>query len=171
MVWLGTNYPEPGEYNFVNDVSSVAPLLESDVPFEMVMVRYRRPSGTDAVKARLEEIQRIMPGKGPKISPPVTGRHGGRFSTFGDYSVELFEKFPGNPKQRPLFDMAAVAIVKNPKWAKRVTIGAPRFADGKWVDQPNNPRQIVIWENFDREAILNDFFARANTFVLSKPQR
>ena len=33
-----------------------------------------------------EEIRKIMPGKGPKISPPVTGRHGGQFSTFDESS-------------------------------------------------------------------------------------
>jgi len=97
IVWLGTNYPEPGEYNFDNDIPALNPILESDVPFEMVMVRYGKPSGTDAVKAQLEDIRRIMPGKGPSISTPVTGRHGGKFSNFGDYSVELFEVLPRDP--------------------------------------------------------------------------
>ncbi|GAG04402.1 unnamed protein product, partial [marine sediment metagenome] len=156
IVWLGSNYPEPGEYNFENDIPALNPILESEVPFEMVMVRYGKPSGTDAVKARLEDIRRIMPGKGPSISTPVAGRHGATFSTFGDYSVELFENFPGNPTDRSLFDMAAIAIVKNPAWAERVTIGAPRFANGKWINRPRNPRKIVIWENFDREEIMQD---------------
>jgi len=169
IVWLGTNYPEPGEYNFENDIPALDPILESDVPFEMVMVRYGKPSGTDAVKAKLEDIRRIMPGKGPSISDPVTGRHGGKFSNFGDYSIELFEKFEGSPTERPLFDMAAVAIVKNAAWAERVIIGAPRFTDGKWVDRPENPRKIVIWENFDKEAILGDFYARMDKYVLAKP--
>ena len=169
IVWLGTNYPEPGEYNFVHDIAAVDPILEFEVPFEMVMVRYRKPSGTDAVKASLKDIQRIMPGKGPSISTPVSGRHGGTFSNFGDYSVELFEKFRGNPKERPLFDMAAVAIVKNPAWADRVTIGAPKFVDGKWIDRPDNPRKIVIWENFDKEGIMKDFYNRMDKYVLAYP--
>ena len=133
------------------------------------MVRYRKPSGTDAVKARLEDVRRIMPGKGPAISKPISGRHGGTFSNFGDYSVELFEKFPGKPVARPLFDMAAVAIVKNPAWAKRITIGAPTFVDGKWIDRPDNPRKIVIWEHFDKERILQDFYVRMEKYVLATP--
>ena len=169
IVWLGTNYPEPGEYNFVNDIGALDPIIESEVPFEMVMVRYGKPSGTDAVTAQLEDIRRIMPGKGPSISTPVAGRHGGKFSNFGDYSIELFEKFRGSPTERPLFDMAAVAIVKNPAWAKRVTIGAPRFADGKWTNRPDNPRKIVIWEDFDKEGIMQDFYARMDKYVLVKP--
>ena len=169
IVWLGTNYPEPGEYNFVADIPSLDPILESDVPFEMAMVRYGEPSGTDAVKARLDDIKRIMPGKGPSITTPVTGRHGGEFSNFGDYSVELFEKFRGHPTERPLFDMAAVAIVKNPAWAERITIGAPKFANGKWTNRPSNPRKVVIWENFDKEAIMKDFYSRMNKYILAKP--
>jgi inosine-uridine nucleoside N-ribohydrolase len=169
IVWLGTNYPDPGEYNFVHDIGALDPIIESDVPFEMVMVRYGTPSGTDAVRASLQDIQRIMPGKGPSISKPVAGRHGGSFSNFGDYAVELFEKFRGNPKERPLFDMAAVAIVKNPAWADRVTIAAPKYVDEKWIDRPDNPRKIVIWENFDKDGIMKDFYGRMDKYVLVQP--
>jgi len=158
IVWLGSNYPDPGEYNFVNDIPSINPILESDVPFELAMVRYGKPSGTDAVKAYLVDIRRIMPGLGPKISTAVVGRHGGSFTNFGDYSVSLFKNFREENSSRPLFDMAAVAIVKNPAWAEKVTIGAPQFSDGKWIDRPDNPRKVVIWENFDKETIMQDFY-------------
>lgn len=168
IVWLGTNYPDPGEYNFMNDTSAVNPILESNVKFEMVMVRYGKPSGTDAVKAYLKDFQKRMPGKGPKIANPVIGRHGGSFTCFGDYSVNLFENFPGKPESRPLFDMAAVAIVKNPEWADRVEISAPIFEDSKWIDQPNNPRKIIIWENFNKEAIMNDFYNTMDNYILPK---
>jgi hypothetical protein len=168
IVWLGTNYPDPGEYNFDNDTTAVNPILESDVEFEMVMVRYGKPSGTDAVVAQLTEIQKFMPGKGPHISGPVVGRHGGEFTNFGDYSVNLFEKFHGHPTSRPLFDMAAVAIVKNPAWADRVVLGAPKFVDRQWVDQQKNTRKIVIWENFDKEKIIQDFLNTMDNYTLAK---
>jgi purine nucleosidase len=77
VVWLGSNYPEPGEYNQVNDEPSLNYILETGVDFEIAIVRYGKPSGTDAVRATLEEIRRIMPGKGPQVVPPVKGRHGG----------------------------------------------------------------------------------------------
>jgi len=158
IVWLGTNYPEPGEYNFVNDIPAIDPLLESDVDFEMVMVRYHRDSGTDAVKAYLKDVREIMPGKGPEIDEPVIGRHGGSFTNFGEYSVSLFKNFREDATTRPLFDMAAVAIVKNPAWADRVVMPAPKFENEQWIDQPENPRKIVIWENFDKDAIMADFY-------------
>ena len=170
IVWLGTNYPDPGEYNFENDTTAVKPILESSVEFEMVMVRYGKPSGTDAVAARLKDFQQKMPGKGPHISDPVTGRHGGSFKNFGDYSVNLFEEFPGNPSSRPLFDMAAVAIVKNPAWADRVTIGAPEFSGGKWIDHPDNPRKRIIWENFDKDKIMQDFYNSVENYNLAIPE-
>jgi len=169
IVWLGSNYPEPGEYNFNNDIESLDAIIEMDVPFEIVTVRYGEPSGTDAVKAQLEDIRRIMPGTGPSIAEPIAGRHGGKFSNFGDYAIELFEKYHGHPTERPLFDMAAVAITKNPAWAKRVIMGAPKFRDGKWIDRPDNPRKIVLWENFDKDRIMKDFYDRMENYVLVKP--
>jgi len=162
VVWLGSNYPEPGEYNQENDEPALSYLLEQDVRFEIALVRYGQPSGTDAVRASLEEIRRTMPGRGPRISPPVTGRHGDSFSTFGDYSVSLFEhiELHGDPPSRALYDMAAVAIVKNPAWASAREIPAPRLVDGRWVDRPDNTRTIVLWEHFDRDAIMRDFYDR-----------
>jgi hypothetical protein len=99
-------------------------------------------------------------GRGPRVAEPVTGRHGGRFSTFGDYSVSLFAHIDlhGDPPSRALFDMAAVAVVKNPAWASSRRIPAPRLAGGRWVERPDNPRAITLWEHFDRDAILKDFY-------------
>ena len=161
VVWLGSNYPDPGEYNQVNDEPSLNYILETAVDFEIALVRYGKPSGTDAVRATLEEIREIMPGRGPRVERPVTGRHGGEFTNFGDYSVNLFEHIDlhGEPPSRALFDMAAVAIVKNPAWAKAVTIPAPILKDGKWVERPGNARKIILWEHFDRGAIMKDFYA------------
>lgn len=170
IVWLGSNYPDPGEYNWVNDTTSLEPILKSGAEFEMVMVRYGKPSGTDAVKAYLVDIRKIMPGKGPHISEPVIGRHGGEFTSFGDYSVSLFKNFREENSSRPLFDMAAVAIVKNPAWADRVEIAAPKWFGGKWIDQPDNPRKVIIWENFDKEKIMADFYQVMDKYVLATPE-
>jgi len=169
VVWLGSNYPAPGEYNQINDEASLNYLLDSDVEFEIVTVRYDEQSGTTAVSATREEIIENMAGKGPKAPEPVAGRHGGEFNTFGDYSVDLFEHcvLYGNPPARPLFDMVAVAIVKNPSWAQPTTIPAPILVDGKWRDRPENPRKIVIWEHFDRDAIVADFFNTMADFTIA----
>lgn len=159
LVWLGSNYPEPGEHNQVNDTVAMNYLINTKIPFEMVTVRYGKPGGTDAVKITQAEVNKVMPGLGPKLSKPVTGRHGGEFYCFGDYSVNLFEHidYYGDPPSRALFDMAAVAIVKNPTWAAVREHPAPLYVADQWIERQNNPRKILIWENFDRDAIIADF--------------
>jgi purine nucleosidase len=170
IVWLGSNYPDPGEYNQENDEAALNYILDRAVPLEFAIVRYGKPSGTDAVRVTLADMERNMPGLGPRIARPVTGRHGGEFSTFGDYSIDLFRhiNLDGDPPSRALFDMAAVAIVKHPAWATRTEIPAPILEGGVWRDRPDNPRRIVIWENFHRDAIVADFFATMRDFVLVK---
>jgi hypothetical protein len=98
-----------------------------------------------------------MPGKGPHVDPPVPGRHGGTFASFGDYSVNLFNQM--GQTWRSLFDMAAVAIVKNASWAQKRVVGAPRLNGNSWEARDNNPRKVIFWENFNRDAIIADFFA------------
>ena len=160
IIWLGSNYPEPGEYNQDNDTIAMNYVLNSNIPFEMVTVRYGKPSGTDAVNVTQDEINSKMPGLGVKSSRTVTGRHGGQFDNFGDYSVSLFKyiDYHSDPPSRALFDMVAVAILKDPSWGRVRDIPAPVLIDNQWVDRPDNRRQIRIWEYFDKEALLDDFF-------------
>ena len=159
LVWLGSNYPEPGEHNQNNDTIAMNYLLNSAIDFEMVTVRYGKLSGTDAVQITKEEVNKVMPGLGPHIKTPVTGRHGGEFYCFGDYSINLFEHidYHGDPPARALFDMAAVAIVKNPDWAQEYEHPAPLFTNGAWVERPDNPHKIKVWENFKKKEIIQDF--------------
>lgn len=173
IVWLGSNYPERGEYNQDNDEPSLNYILNTEVEFEIVLVRGGKPSGTAAVRATLDEVQRNMPGMGPRIDPPVTGRHGGQFTCFGDYSLSLFKniKLHGDPPSRALYDMAAVAIVRNKAWAAPREIPAPILTDGRWSERPDNKRKIVIWENFDRSSIMADFFDRMKNPQLAQSNR
>jgi len=159
LVWLGSNYPEPGEYNQENDIPSLNYLLEQDLDFEIVTVRYGKKSGSDAVKVSLNEVREKMVDMGPEVEP-VMGRHGGSFTNFGDYSIELFSKIDlyGDPPSRALFDLVALAVLKNSQWGEKRSIPAPTVVDEKWVDRPQNQKQITLWENFDRKAIINDFY-------------
>jgi len=170
IVWLGSNYPEPGEYNLDNDISALNYLLNFDVDFEMVMVRYGKPSGTAAVLVSRNEIEEKMPGLGPHVSQHVSGRHGHSFSNFGDYSVSLFKnaKMYGDNEERSLFDMAAVAILKNPSWAEIKVIPAPKYIDKIWIERPNNSRKVIIWENFDTEKIMDDFYNSMKNYKLAE---
>lgn len=169
IVWLGSNYPEPGEYNQVNDEPSLNYILNTDVAFEIALVRYGKPSGTDAVRASLADVLARMPGQGPHVETAVMGRHGEAFHCFGDYSVNLFQhiELHGDPPSRALFDMAAVAIVKKGSWARSREIPAPILEAGQWVERPANTRRIVLWEDFDRRAIMEDFYATMKDYRLA----
>ena len=159
IVWLGSNYPDPGEYNQENDIPSLNYILDQEVPFDMVTVRYGEPSGSDAVRATPEDIEREMAGAGPEVEP-VTGRHGGSFTNFGDYSINLFDGIDlyGDPPSRALFDVVAVAILKNPAWGEYKEVPAPEVVNEQWQERPQNSRTITVWENFDEDAILKDFY-------------
>jgi hypothetical protein len=159
IVWLGSNYPDPGEYNQDNDTLAMQFLLDQEVSFEMVTVRYGDPSGSDAVKVTPNDIKKHLSGKGPVVKP-VEGRHGQSFTNFGDYAVNLFTKIDlhGDPPSRSLYDVVAVAIIKNPAWGEMKRIPAPELVNNNWEEQPNNPRKITVWENFNTTEILNDFY-------------
>ena len=168
VVWLGSNYPGPGEYNLENDPEAVNYVLDTEVEFEIVVVRYFEPSGTSAVRVSLQDLRENVAGRGPQ-SLPITGRNGGVFTCFGDYSVNLLEhvRMSGEPPSRALYDMAALAIIKNPVWAQAREIAAPVLNGKEWIDRPQNPRKIVIREHFDRCAILSDFFSTIEDYELT----
>jgi len=161
VVWLGSNFPGPGEYNLVDDVTAVNPVTASGVEQEWVTVRYGEPSGSDAVKITPAEVKEHMIGRGPVAASPVPGRHGGQFERFGDYAFDLFQNIElyGNPPARALFDVVALAILKQPEWGQPRTIAAPYLMeDGSWAEGRFPGATLVLWENFDRDAIVEDFF-------------
>ena len=177
VVWLGSNYPARGEHNLWWDIPAMNYVLDTEVPFDLVVVRWNEPSGTHAVRVTLSQIAHRMPGLGPRISEPVEGRHGGYFDNWGDYSAELFERYGGyrEPPSRALFDVAAVAIVKNPAWADSREIPAPTYVrsndEWEWVERPDNSRQITLWEWFDIYGIMYDFFRTMENPVLADPSK
>ncbi len=160
IVWLGSNYPQPGEYNLDNDVSALQYLLNTGVHFEIVTVSYGRPTGTAAVKVSIMEVDSVMPGMGPEIEGSITGRHGGEFNNFGDYAVNLFHhiKLEGEPPSRSLYDLGAVAVVKNPGWASTRVVRGPVYDSTGWTADPSTDREIIVWENFERDSIVEDLY-------------
>ena len=157
VVWLGSNWPEPGEYNLVNDTTAINSVINNrQLEFEICTVRYSQSSGTAAVTASVSEIRRKMKGLGPQQAEGIPGRQGGVFYNFGDYSIELFENI--GDEVRALYDVCALAIIKDPRWGQPVKVPAPRLEGESWVERPDNSHHIIFWENFKQEAILNDFY-------------
>jgi hypothetical protein len=151
VVWLGTNWPLPGEYNMENDTSAVNPVIESGVEMWISTVA----GGTQKVITTRTEITKRLKGKG-KLVAPVEGRHGGSFDRLGDYLVNLWENV--GEETRSLFDMANVATVKNPQWAEATVAYAPRLIDGEWTFDPAAKDSVVFFRNYDVTAVIDDFW-------------
>ena len=170
LVWLGSNYPKPGEYNLEADVESLNFVLDSEVEFEIAVVRYGADSGTSAVRVTLSDVVKKLSGKGPTSRLPIVGRHGGTFTNFGDYSVNLLSNVDlyYDPPSRALYDMAATAILKNPDWAEARTIPAPTLENGIWRERPGNSRKVVIRESFNQRMIVDDFYQTICNYKLTE---
>ena len=170
LVWLGSNYPKPGEYNLEADPESLNFVLDCAVEFELAVVRYGAQSGTSAVRVTLEDVAARLRGQGPTTKSPITGRHGGNFTHFGDYSINLLSNVDlyYDPPSRALYDMAATAILKNPDWAEARTIPAPTLENGIWRERPDNSRKVVIRENFNHKMIVDDFYRTICNYQLAE---
>ena len=159
VTWLGSNYPfDGGEHNLEHDLDAVNRVLDSPVDLQIAVVRVGRADGTAGLTVTPEENAANLSGAGPVVAP-VTGRDGGLYTTFGDYAVALLDAVtePGVP--RPLYDIGAIAIAIDDGWAERAPTPAPEIsADLVWTERPDNARSITIRDEFDRDAIIGDFY-------------
>ncbi len=151
VVWLGSNWPRPGEYNMVNDTSAVNPVIRSGVEMWVCTVA----GGTMEVRTTTTEMINHLKGKGKKVEP-VEGRHGGDFNQLGDYLVNLWENV--EEETRSLFDMAAVATAKNPQWAEDTVVYGPRLRNGEWTTIESRKDSVVFFRNYDIDAVMADFW-------------
>jgi purine nucleosidase len=151
VVWLGTNWPGPGEYNMDNDTAAVNPVIESGVEMWVCTVA----GGTMQVKTTKTEIKNRLSGKGRQVVP-VEGRHGGSFDRLGDYLVNLWQNV--EQESRSLFDMAAVATVKNPQWAEGTVVYGPRLVNGEWTTDVTAKDSVIFYRNYDVNGVMNDFW-------------
>jgi purine nucleosidase len=151
VVWLGSNWPHPGEYNMVNDTSAVNPVISSGVEMWVCTVA----GGTMEVKTTTTEIINHLKGKGMMVEP-IEGRHGGEFDQLGDYLANLWENV--EQETRSLFDMAAVATVKNPQWAEDTVVCGPRLVNGEWTTIDTRKDSVVFFRDYDVDGVMDDFW-------------
>jgi len=163
VVWMGTQIPYGNpEYNQENDISAAQAVIESDVELWLCPA----DGSTGDVGVSKKEIYKKMPGKGPYIETAIEGRDGKNYHCFGDYSVNLFNGVSDD--WRSLYDMAAVATVKNPEWAKRyIVTGAHLNDNGCWFYHINS-RKITYFREYDTDAVMNDFWDSMNNPSLEK---
>jgi len=151
IVWLGTNWPNPGEYNMENDTAAVNPVIKSGVEMWICTVA----GGTAEVRTTRTQITSHLKGKGKQVEP-IEGRHGGNFDRLGDYLVNLWENV--KEETRSLYDVANVATVKNPQWAEKTVVYGPRLINGAWTSEANAKDSVVFFRNYDVTSVINDFW-------------
>ena len=160
ILWLGSNFPIAGEYNLDSDPESVNFVISSGALIEIAVVRYKQSTGTAMVTVTPKDLEENLVGNGPDVKTPVVGRNGGEFYNFGDYSLNLLNNcyLFGNPPSRPLYDMAAVAILKNSAWADIKKIPSVLYSNGCWSETDSIQTNLYIRENFNKDEILKDFY-------------
>lgn len=167
IIWLGSNYPFPGEYNFDNDRLSVNPVILSGARLEIALVMNGMDYGTEAVTVPIAVVEEKLRGKGYRIQPSIEGRNGGFFHCFGDYAIDLWNHIDlyGESRSRSLFDLAAVSVTAHPHWAKQYETEAPLWNEDlkTWQQDSLNPHKIILWQYFEKDSILNDFFNSMDT--------
>jgi hypothetical protein len=43
---------------------------------------------------------------------------------------------------------------------------APQLVGEGWKDQPGNPRNVILWENFDKDSIMADFYRTMEFYTI-----
>jgi len=64
-----------------------------------------------------------------------------------------------------------LSVLKNPEWGETKSIPCPILIENEWVERPNNRRQILLWENFDRDAVLADFYETMENPVFAESSK
>jgi hypothetical protein len=59
--------------------------------------------------------------------------------------------------------MVALSVLKNHNWGESTSIPCPIFINGQWMERPENKRKIILWENFERDSIISDFYNTMNS--------
>jgi purine nucleosidase len=137
-LWLaGKNWPE-GRFCFndENDISAAQIIFDSDIDLTLVPVC----GPACRLKIYYSDKRRIK------------GRGG-----IGDYLWRLFmmRRF-GFPK--PVYDVAAIAVLKSPGWCKLETAPRPAFLKNGRYDHAHAKGQVTVVTGIHTDKIREDFF-------------
>jgi hypothetical protein len=189
------------ESNSLDDRYATAALLEN-AALELHIVPWPGwwREATNTLDPRIQEIYDIMPGLGPKVDPIVYidryGKNHGTLTCFGDFAIAIFKEleyvlithYGANPAivrtyPRPLLDVGAPMVLKNPSYAVSTVMGAPRWdgtpswtgsaneEPGKWILNPNNPRKVTVWNrlHLKHDLVMADFWNTFRNPVIESP--
>jgi inosine-uridine nucleoside N-ribohydrolase len=168
LVWLGGHpltWPDAGEFNLRQDIPAAQILLDSAAPLVLIPCK----NVAEHLRATLPELRENLLGDGAgnnnnnnnddnnNGAPAGAGLRPFLYQRFADY---LRCK---NLASKPLWDVAASAMIINPAWVPLRPASAPRVADGPRWETPPPPRHTIhVATDVDRDAILADLFQKLN---------
>lgn len=154
VIWLSCNAPdwpegfdEGGNFNLVQDVGAAQVVLDSGVPLVFVPAM---PVSSHLIST-VPEIERHVEPQGP----------------VGAFLAERFKAYNSDHFgwSKPLWDLAAVGWLLEPKWCPSTVISTPIVSnDRRWRTDP--ARHAMRYVGYvDRDAILRDFFLKLASFA------
>ena len=144
------------DFNLEQDKTAARVIFECGVP----VIVLPAIGGTDELLATNAEVEYYLRDKAGNI---------------GNYLCDIFNEEEGHPmgenhfcnsKERSIFDLAAVAFMRNPVGFcnKHFTSAHSITPEGDWFDL-NDGREMIIMEDIGKYIVLSDFFTlvrRAN---------
>ena len=144
VVWLGGHppyWPHTREFNLQQDVPAAQVILDSGVPVVQIPCK----NVAEHLRTTLPEMRAFVKSRG----------------AIGDYLYQIFEAYYPEHRARSkvLWDISAVAYLKNPEWVPTELRPSPVLQDDvTWgpVDPSRHPIRMAV--DLNRDHILSDFF-------------
>jgi inosine-uridine nucleoside N-ribohydrolase len=153
VVWLGGTpgyWPSASEFNLQQDVIASQVLFDSGVALVQVPTR----NVSEHLRTTVPELERHLRGRS-RIGDYLYGQ-------FLQYFAERVKQDQGRdfPWSKVIWDISAVAWLKNPEWVPSRIVPSPVLTDDMhWQSAPGR-HNIRVATTVDRDAIFNDVFSR-----------
>lgn len=152
VVWLGGTthqWPSAREFNLRQDVMASQVLFDSGVP----LVQIPTKNVSEHLRTTVPELERHMRGKS-RIGDYLFGQ-------FLQYqAVHTHGKGPDYPWSKVIWDISAVAWLKNPEWVPSQIVPTPVLTDEVTWRRQAGRHKMRVATDLDRDAVFADLFAR-----------
>ena len=151
VIWLGgtTHYwPSASEFNLRQDVSASQVLFDSGVP----LVQIPTKNVSEHLRTTAAELGQFMRGRS-RIGDYLYGQ-------FLQYSaVRTKGRGGGYPYSKVIWDISAIAWLKNPDWVPSEIVPSPVLTDDLRWETVADRHDIRVANHVDRDAVFNDLFS------------
>ena len=151
VVWLGgtTHYwPSASEFNLRQDVSASQVLFDSGVP----LVQIPTKNVSEHLRTTAAELGQFMRGHS-RIGDYLYGQ----FLQY--FAVRTRGRGGGYPYSKVIWDISAIAWLKNPEWVTSEIVPSPVLTDDLRWEAGADRHDIRVANHVDRDAVFNDLFS------------